>query len=92
MNSAKSSVAWSRAPPLSGPPGSSLRDRSELYQYWSRYLGDGPNRDVACEHRELADLTVARKTSSAADALERHIQRTTDFLIEYIRTHSLEER
>lgn len=21
----------------------SLRDRSELYQYWSRYLGDGPN-------------------------------------------------
>lgn len=71
---------------------SSLRDRSELYQYWSRYLGDGPNRDVACEHRELADLTVARETSSAADALERHIQRTTDSLIEYICTHSLEER
>ncbi|MFZ2174675.1 MAG: GntR family transcriptional regulator, partial [Rhodococcus sp. (in: high G+C Gram-positive bacteria)] len=31
----------------------SLRDRSELYLYWSRYLGDDPARDVACEHRQL---------------------------------------
>jgi DNA-binding GntR family transcriptional regulator len=65
----------------------SLRDRSELYQYWSRYLGDGPNRDVACEHRELAELTVARKVDEAADALARHIQRTTDSLVEYARSH-----
>ncbi|WP_241031880.1 GntR family transcriptional regulator [Rhodococcus koreensis] len=65
----------------------SLRDRSELYQYWSRYLGDGPNRDVACEHRQLAELTVARKVDEAADALARHIQRTTDSLVEYARSH-----
>lgn len=71
---------------------SSLRDRSELYQYWSRYLGDGPTRDVACEHRQLADLTVARDVEAAAEALERHIQRTTDSLAGYIRAHNLEGR
>ncbi|MGV9734046.1 GntR family transcriptional regulator [Rhodococcus aetherivorans] len=65
----------------------SLRDRSELYLYWSRYLGDGPTRDVACEHRQLADLTVARQADAAAAALEQHIQRTTDSLVEYARTH-----
>lgn len=70
---------------------SSLRDRSELYQYWSRYLGDGPNRDVACEHRHLADLTVARDADAAADALAQHIQRTTDSLVDYIRSRELED-
>jgi DNA-binding GntR family transcriptional regulator len=61
----------------------SLRDRSELYQYWSHYLGDDPNRDVVCEHRELAELTVARDADNAAAALTRHIQRTTDSLAQY---------
>lgn len=62
---------------------SSLRDRSELYLYWSHYLGDDSDRDVAREHRELADLTVARDADNAADALARHIQRTTDALVQY---------
>lgn len=64
----------------------SLRDRSELYQYWSRHLGDGPTRDTAGEHRELADLTVARRPDDAADALARHIQRTTDSLLDYLQS------
>ncbi len=61
----------------------SLRDRSELYLYWSRYLGADTCRDVAAEHRELMELAIARDGAAAADALERHIQRTTDALIEY---------
>lgn len=64
-----------------------LRDRSELYLYWSRHLGDGPNRDIACEHRGLTELTVARAADKAAAALERHIQRTTDDLVDYARKH-----
>jgi DNA-binding GntR family transcriptional regulator len=63
----------------------SLRDRSELYQYWSFYLGDDIGRDVACEHRQLSELTVARDADHAADALTRHIQRTSDSLAEYAR-------
>lgn len=62
-----------------------LRDRSEMYRYWSQYLGDGSSRDVACEHRELAELAVARRIDEAADTLERHIQTTTDVLIDYVR-------
>ncbi|MGX1163729.1 DNA-binding GntR family transcriptional regulator [Arthrobacter sp. SLBN-100] len=61
----------------------SLRDRSQLYQYWSQHVGNDPGRDLACEHRVLAELAVARKTDEACDALERHIQRTTDALLEY---------
>lgn len=64
----------------------SLRDRSEVYLHWSRYLGHDVGRDVAGEHRELAELTVARKIDRAADALGRHIQRTTDSLAEYARS------
>ncbi|KQY01335.1 hypothetical protein ASD37_30065 [Mycobacterium sp. Root135] len=65
----------------------SLRDRSELYMFWSRTLGEPADRDVACEHRELADLTIARQPDDAASALARHIQRTTDILVDYARTH-----
>lgn len=63
----------------------SLRDRSELYLYWSFYLGDDTGRDVACEHRQLSELTIARDADNAVDALTRHIQRTSDSLAEYAR-------
>lgn len=63
----------------------SLRDRSELYQYWSRYLANDDDRDVACEHAELCDLAVAREADAALLALEQHIQRTTDSLLIYAR-------
>ncbi|MFE3229010.1 GntR family transcriptional regulator [Nocardia sp. NPDC059228] len=64
----------------------SLRVRAELYLAWSRFLGDDPNRDTAGEHRELAELTVARRADEATDALARHIQRTADSLADYART------
>ena len=67
----------------------SLRDRSELYLHWSRYLGSDSCRDIASEHRELAELVVARDADAAAEALERHIQRTTDSLIEYRESHAV---
>ncbi|MGW5072057.1 GntR family transcriptional regulator [Rhodococcus sp. NPDC004095] len=63
----------------------SLRDRTELYRYWSQFLGNGNTRDVACEHRRIAELTIARKADEASDALEQHIRRTTDVLVEYAR-------
>ena len=66
----------------------SLRDRSNLYQYWAHYLGDDTERDVPGEHRQLAELTIARDADAAAEALARHIQRTTDSLVEYARAHS----
>lgn len=71
---------------------SSLRDRSMLYQHWSYYLGEDPTRDVACEHRQLAELAVSRHCDAAVEALESHIQRTTDPLVAYIRAHKPEDR
>ncbi len=67
-----------------------LRDRAELYLHWSRHLGADTCRAVAAEHRELAELAIARDADAAVAALERHIQRTTDSLVEYRRsdTHS----
>lgn len=65
----------------------SLRDRSQLYQYWSQHVSDDADRDLACEHRDLAELAVARKGDEAAAALERHIQRTTDTLVDYVRAN-----
>ncbi|WP_416957776.1 GntR family transcriptional regulator [Nocardioides sp. T5] len=60
-----------------------LRDCSSLYIHWSRELADDTGRDVAAEHREIADLTLARDADAAADALGRHIERTTQALVTY---------
>lgn len=64
-----------------------LRDRAELYLYWSRHLSDDTGRDIGCEHRRIAELTIARDADQATEALAQHIQRTTDGLVRYIRTH-----
>jgi len=60
-----------------------LRDCSELYLHWSRELAHDTDRDVAFEHREIAELTVARDADGACAALERHIERTTAALLDY---------
>jgi len=60
-----------------------LRDCSNLYQHWSRELAHDTQRDVAAEHQEIADLTLARDADGAADALARHIERTTQALVAY---------
>ena len=61
-----------------------LRDCSDLYIHWSRELAHDDHRDAAAEHREIAEFTVARDADRAAEALGRHIERTTAALIEYI--------
>lgn len=61
-----------------------LRDCSNLYLHWSRELAHDTGRDVAAEHREIADLTLARDADGAAEALGRHIERTTQALVDYI--------
>lgn len=63
----------------------SLRDCSDLYIYWSRELAHDYSRDVAAEHREIAELTLARDADGAAAALASHIERTTAALLAYAR-------
>lgn len=60
-----------------------LRARSELYVHWSRELVADETRDVPAEHRRIVELAVARDAEAAARALEDHIQRSTDALVEY---------
>ncbi|MCD4525014.1 GntR family transcriptional regulator [Nocardioides sp. cx-173] len=60
-----------------------LRDCSTLYIHWSRELARDDLRDVAAEHQEIAELTLARDADRAADALAQHIERTTVALVRY---------
>jgi DNA-binding GntR family transcriptional regulator len=59
----------------------SLRDGAELYRQLSRGSQHLEERDIPGEHRELMELATARD-ASAVDALERHLRRTTDYLID----------
>lgn len=60
-----------------------LRDCSQLYQHWSVELAHDRDRDVAAEHRAIAELTLKRDAEGAAQALAEHIERTTATLINY---------
>ncbi|GAA4523482.1 GntR family transcriptional regulator [Amycolatopsis samaneae] len=60
-----------------------LRDCAELYQHWSQELAGDTGRDVAAEHRLIAELTVARDEAGATQALREHIERTTAALVRY---------
>lgn len=59
----------------------SLRDSAELYRQLSGTNELGQGRDIAAEHRELMELTLAGRSAEAQEALRRHIQRTTDLLL-----------
>ena len=59
----------------------SLRDSAELYRQLSGTIELGRGRDIAAEHRELMELTMAGRSVEAQEALGRHIQRTTDLLL-----------
>lgn len=61
----------------------SLRDCSDLYIHWSRELAHDDRRDVASEHRAIAELTLARDADGAGAALAQHIERTTAALVDY---------
>lgn len=59
----------------------SLRDVAEVYRCWSTAPGVSAARDVAGEHRRIAEAAVARDAEAAVTALREHVQRTTDLLL-----------
>jgi DNA-binding GntR family transcriptional regulator len=68
-----------------------LRDTAELYRRWWWALADDRRGDLAAEHRELMDLTLARNADAAIKALVHHIKGTPDRLITYARAHGLDD-
>lgn len=60
-----------------------LRDCAELYQHWSQEFARDATRDIAAEHKTIAELTVARDEPGATQALRDHIERTTAALARY---------
>jgi DNA-binding GntR family transcriptional regulator len=60
-----------------------LRDCSLLYQHWSIEIAHDLDRDVAAEHRNIAELAVARDAEGAVKALTEHLERTTAALLAY---------
>lgn len=63
----------------------SLRDSSEIYRSWSHGVSlNTERRDFEGEHRAIKDAALARDASAASSALQSHLQRTTDLLIEHL--------
>ena len=60
-----------------------LRDCSLLYQHWSIGIAHDLDRDVAAEHRTIAELAVARDSEGAVQALKEHLERTKAALLAY---------
>lgn len=68
-----------------------LRDGAELYRRWWWALADDRQRDLAAEHRQLKDLTLARDADAAIEALTYHIKGAPERLITYAREHGLDD-
>ena len=68
-----------------------LRDSAELYRRWWWALADDSQRDLTAEHRQLKDLTLARDTDGAIEALTYHIKRGPERLIAYAHEHGLDD-
>jgi DNA-binding GntR family transcriptional regulator len=67
-----------------------LRDSAELYRRWWWALADDRQRDLAAEHRQLKDLTLARDANGAIEALTYHIKEGPERLIAYAGEHRLD--
>jgi DNA-binding GntR family transcriptional regulator len=65
----------------------SLRDCAELYRQWSRSLAHDEDRDIAAEHRQILEATLARDADAATAALTAHIERTSAALLAYAGNH-----
>lgn len=63
-------------------PAEKLRDEAELYRRWSGTL-NRRGRDVAAEHRAIAEAAIARDVGLAVHLLRTHITRTTEILLEW---------
>ena len=68
-----------------------LRARDELYRRWWWALATDRHRDLAAEHRQLMELTLARNADAAIEALAYHIKRAPDQLIAYAHEHGLDD-
>jgi DNA-binding GntR family transcriptional regulator len=68
-----------------------LRDSAELYRRWWWALANDRQRDLAAEHRQLKDLTLARAADAAIEALTYHIKGAPERLIAYARKHGLDD-
>jgi DNA-binding GntR family transcriptional regulator len=68
-----------------------LRDSAELYRRWWWALADGRQRDLAAEHRQLKDLTLARDADGAIEVLTHHIKGAPERLIAYAHKHGLDD-
>ena len=69
----------------------SLRDSAELYRRWYWVLTDDHQRDLAREHRQLRELTLARDADGAIEVLTEHIDRAPTLLIAYAREHGVDD-
>jgi GntR family transcriptional regulator, carbon starvation induced regulator len=63
----------------------SLSDSAEIYRRWSLSLAEPP-RDLAREHAELVEATLARDTERAVSALTAHIEQTRNTIINNVAT------
>lgn len=63
-----------------------LRDSAELYRQWSLPLGHAGDRDIAGEHRALLDAVLERDADNAVTVLTRHIEHTTEVLLDQAAT------
>jgi hypothetical protein len=52
-------------------------------------LADDRQRDLAAEHRQLKDLTLAGDADAATEALVHHIEGAPERLIAYAHEHGL---
>lgn len=58
-----------------------LRAEAELYRHWAAPLGARVERDLAGEHKALADAALARDAQRGCDLLREHIAQTTHILL-----------
>ncbi|MDQ0775355.1 DNA-binding GntR family transcriptional regulator [Streptomyces aurantiacus] len=58
-----------------------LRSISVVYRCWTRPASERAHRDLAHEHREIMEATVARDGDTAVRLTEAHIRHTTELLI-----------
>jgi DNA-binding GntR family transcriptional regulator len=68
-----------------------LRARAELYRRWWWALAADRRGDLAAEHRQLMDLTLARNADAAIEVLVDHIKRAPDQLFAYAHQHGLDD-
>jgi DNA-binding GntR family transcriptional regulator len=68
-----------------------LRDSAGLFRRWWWVLAIDGRADLAAEHRQLMNLTLARNADAAVEALADHIKRAPDQLFAYAYEHGLDD-